>query len=47
MNMENHSDDDAGWGKLLTCPPEVPGNPTSRVVWTHVGGMDERSENFT
>jgi hypothetical protein len=26
-------DDDAGWGKLLTRPLELSGNPTSRVIW--------------
>jgi hypothetical protein len=39
--------DDAGWRKHLTCPPELSGNPTRRVIWEQVGGMDERSENFT
>jgi hypothetical protein len=38
---------DAGWGKLLTRPPELSGNPTNRAIWEKVGGMDERSENFT
>jgi hypothetical protein len=28
-------------GKLLTCPPEISGNPTSRDIWKLVGGMDE------
>jgi hypothetical protein len=30
--MESHcddDDDDAGWGKFLTRPPELSGNPTS------------------
>jgi hypothetical protein len=41
--MESHSgdDDDDGKGKLLTCPPELSGNPTSRAIWERVGGMDE------
>jgi hypothetical protein len=25
--------DDVDRGKLLTCPPELSGNPTSRVIW--------------
>jgi hypothetical protein len=32
--MDSHGDDDdddASW-KKLTCPPEVSGNPTSRVI---------------
>jgi hypothetical protein len=40
--MESHGDDDAGWGKLLTRPPELSGNPASRGIWERVGGMDER-----
>jgi hypothetical protein len=28
-------------GKLLTCPPELSGNPTSRYIWGEAGGMDE------
>jgi hypothetical protein len=40
--MERHGgDDDAGWGKLLTRPPELSGNPTSIDSWERVGGMDE------
>jgi hypothetical protein len=39
--MESHGDDDAGWGKLLTRPPELSGNPTSRDIWERVGEMDE------
>jgi hypothetical protein len=38
--MESHGDD-AGWGKLLIRPPEFSDNPTSRVIWDQVGGMDE------
>jgi hypothetical protein len=41
------SDDDVDWGKLLTCPPKLSGNPTSRVIWEQVGGMHRRSENFS
>jgi hypothetical protein len=32
-------------GKLLTCPPGLSGNPTSRDIWERVGGTDE-GENF-
>jgi hypothetical protein len=40
--MESHGGGgDAGWGKLLTCPPELSGRPTSRVIWEQVEGMDE------
>jgi hypothetical protein len=39
--MESHGDDDARWGKLLTCPPELSGSPNSRDIWDQVGGMDE------
>jgi hypothetical protein len=33
--MESHGDDDddAGWGKLLTRPPELSDSSTSRDVW--------------
>jgi hypothetical protein len=41
-SMESHGGDDASWGKLLTCPPELSGNPTSRDIWKRVGGMDGR-----
>jgi hypothetical protein len=42
MGMESHGDDDdTGWGKLLTHPPQLSGSPTSRVIWEQVGGMDE------
>jgi hypothetical protein len=34
MNMESHGDDDddAAWGLLLICPPELSGCPISRDV---------------
>jgi hypothetical protein len=37
--MESHGDDnndDTGWGKLLTHPPELSGNPPSRDIWEQV-----------
>jgi hypothetical protein len=33
VSMESHGDDDAGWGELLTHPPELSGNPTGRDIW--------------
>jgi hypothetical protein len=39
--MESHcADDDAGWGKFLTRPPELSGNPTSRDIYEQGGGID-------
>jgi hypothetical protein len=40
--VENHTDDDddAGWKKLLTRPPDFFGNPISRDIWEQVGGME-------
>jgi hypothetical protein len=35
------NDDDTGWWKLVTRPPELSGNPTSRDIWERVGGMDK------
>jgi hypothetical protein len=37
--MDSHGDEDADCRKLLTCPPEHSGNPTSRDIWEQVGGM--------
>jgi hypothetical protein len=39
--VESHGDDDAGRGKLLTRPPELSGNITSRGICERVGGKDE------
>jgi hypothetical protein len=44
---EPRQNNDVGIGKLLTHPPELSGNPTSRVTWEQVGGMDKMSDNFT
>jgi hypothetical protein len=42
VSVESHGyDDDDGWGKRLTDPPDISGNPTSRNIWERVGGMDE------
>jgi hypothetical protein len=41
VGVESHSDDDASWGKLLTLPPELSGNPNNRDIWEQVGGIDE------
>jgi hypothetical protein len=41
--VESHGDDDVGWGKLLIRPPELSGNPSSRVIWEQVRGMDEKA----
>jgi hypothetical protein len=41
VSMESHGDDDAGWRKLLTRPPELSVNPTSWIILEQVGGMDE------
>jgi len=41
VSVESHEDDDAGWGKLLTHPPELSGNPISRDIWEKVEGMDK------
>jgi hypothetical protein len=34
-------DDNDGWGKFLTRPPELSGHPTSRYIWEQLGGMNE------
>jgi hypothetical protein len=35
VSVERHGgDDNAGWRKLLTRPPELSGNPTSRGSWS-------------
>jgi hypothetical protein len=39
--VESHGDDYAGWEKLLTRPPDLSGNPTSKDIWKRVRGMDE------
>jgi hypothetical protein len=40
-SIQSLVDDNTGWRKLLTCPPELSGNPTSRDIWKLVGGMDK------
>jgi hypothetical protein len=39
--MDSHGDDDAGWVKLLTRPPELSGNPTSTDIWERVKEMEK------
>jgi hypothetical protein len=41
VSVDSHGDDDAGWGKLLTRPPELSVIPPSRDIWERVGRMDE------
>jgi hypothetical protein len=42
VSIENHADDDDGsWGKLLTHPPELSGNPTRRDIRKWAGRMEE------
>jgi hypothetical protein len=41
MSMESHGGDDVACGKLLTHPPELSGNITSRIIWELVGAMEE------
>jgi hypothetical protein len=33
-------DDNAGFGNLLTRPPELSCSPASRIIWEQVGTMD-------
>jgi hypothetical protein len=41
MRVESHGDDDdVGWGHL-SHPPDLSGNPTSRVIWEQVERMDD------
>jgi hypothetical protein len=39
VSMDSGGGDDAGWEKLLTHPPQLSGNPTSRDIWKRLGGM--------
>jgi hypothetical protein len=41
LNVSVESHDDDGWEKLLTRPPELSGNLTTRDIWERVGGMYE------
>jgi hypothetical protein len=42
VSVESHGDDgDANWGKLLTHPLELSGNPTSRDIWERLREMEE------
>jgi hypothetical protein len=46
VSMEGHGGDETSWGKLLTHPPELSGNPTSRDIWEWVGGMHKGVGNL-
>jgi hypothetical protein len=47
MSVNSHGDDDdAGWRKLPTPPPELSGNPTSGDIWERVGRMNEEGRIF-
>jgi hypothetical protein len=41
MSVESHGDDASDWEKLLTRPPELSGNTTSRDIWERVGEIHE------
>jgi hypothetical protein len=41
VESRGDDDDDTGWGKLLTRPPELSGNTTNRNDRERIGGMDE------
>jgi hypothetical protein len=41
VTVDSHGDDGAGWGTLLTRPPELSGKLTSRGIWNRVEGMEE------
>jgi hypothetical protein len=43
VSLDSHGD--AGWGKLLTCPPELSGNPTSSNLGANRKN-GRRRENF-
>jgi hypothetical protein len=45
MSMENH-DGMMQQKKLLICPPELSGNPTSRVSWQQAGVTGEGNNEF-
>jgi hypothetical protein len=39
VKSHGNDDDDAGWGKLLTRPPELCGSSTNRDIWEKIGEM--------
>jgi hypothetical protein len=41
VSVASHGGNDAGWGKLLTRPPELSSNSTNRDIWKRVGGVEE------
>jgi hypothetical protein len=43
--MENLSGTDVDRVKLIR-PPELSGNPTTRVIWQQAGVMDKGNEEF-
>jgi hypothetical protein len=45
VSVEIHGDHEAGWGQLLTRPPELSGSPTAQICGaSRMNGR--RSENF-
>jgi hypothetical protein len=46
MSMEDHGANNVNRERLLIRPPELSGNPTSRVIWYQAGGVDELNYEF-
>jgi hypothetical protein len=41
VTVDSHGDEDVGWGKPLTRPLQLSGNPESRDIWERVGEIGE------